>query len=32
MAMIGFIGAGNMGYPMLLGAMKVFAGNRFGLC
>jgi pyrroline-5-carboxylate reductase len=22
--MIGFIGAGNMGYPMLLGAMKVF--------
>ncbi|MDF2951261.1 MAG: pyrroline-5-carboxylate reductase [Anaerocolumna sp.] len=24
MAMIGFIGAGNMGYPMLLGAMKVF--------
>jgi pyrroline-5-carboxylate reductase len=24
MAMIGFIGAGNMGYPMLLGAIKVF--------
>lgn len=27
MAMIGFIGAGNMGYPMLRGAMKVFGSD-----
>lgn len=28
MAIIGFIGAGNMGYPMLRGAMKVFGAEQ----
>lgn len=28
MALMGFIGAGNMGYPMLLGAIKVFGKDQ----